>query len=126
MIETYPIMFDTTELPSPSQWDETSEVIENVNVTEAGTDSVEVTRYDKLTVNVKYRIAEDPTGGIANTLKEFSKKASFTLKRYDVLAKTYEERTVRMRDFKVSLVPKSEYLTAVNGVWDITFTLKEF
>ena len=126
MIETYPIMFDSTELPSPSQWDETSEVIENVNVTEAGTDQVEVTRYDKLTVNVKYRIAEDSTGGIANTLKEFSKKSSFTLKRYDVLAKTYEERTVRMRDFKMSLVPKSEYLTAVNGVWDITFTLKEF
>lgn len=126
MIETYPIMFDSTELPSPSQWDETSEVVENVNVTEAGTDQVEVTRYDKLTVNVKYRIAEDPAGGIANTLKEFSKKASFTLKRYDVLAKTYEERTVRMRDFKVSLVPKSDYLSSVNGVWEITFTLKEF
>lgn len=126
MIETYPIMFNSTELPSPSQWDETSEVVENVNVTEAGTDQVEVTRYDKLTVNVKYRIAEEPTGGIANTLKEFSKKASFTLKRYDVLAQAYEERTVRMRDFKASLVPKSEYLTAVNGVWEITFTLKEF
>ena len=126
MIETYPIMFNSTELPSPSQWDETSEVVENVNVTEAGTDQVEVTRYDKLTVNVKYRIAEDLTGGIANTLKDFSKKASFTLKRYDVLAQAYEERTVRMRDFKMSLVPKSEYLTAVNGVWEITFTLKEF
>ena len=126
MIETYPIMFNSTELPSPSQWDETSEVVENVNVTEAGTDQVEVTRYDKLTVNVKYRIAEDSAGGIANTLKDFSKKASFTLKRYDVLAQAYEERTVRMRDFKMSLVPKSEYLTAVNGVWEITFTLKEF
>ena len=43
-----------------------------------------------------------------------------------MLAQAYEERTVRMRDFKMSLVPKSDYLSSVNGVWEITFTLKEF
>lgn len=127
LYNTYPILFDTTQILSPSQWDETSVVIENVNQSEAGTDNVEVARYDKLTVSARFKVAESSTAGTwAKTFKEFSKKASFTLKRYDILAEAYEERTVRMRNFSASLERKSDLLPNINGVWDISFDLIEF
>lgn len=127
LYNTYPIMFDTTQILSPSQWDEKSDVIENVNQSEAGTDNVEVARYDKLTVSARFKVAESSTAGTwAKTFKEFSKKASFTLKRYDILAEAYEERTVRMRNFSASLDRKSDLLPNINGVWDISFDLIEF
>ena len=127
MISTYPIVFDTTTLISPSEWTEISEVVENVNLTEAGTDQVEVTRYDKLSINAKYKVAESNDGGNwAKIFKEFSKKSSIAVKRYDILAQAYETRYMRMRNFQANLVPKSDYLSAVNGVWEISFTLNEF
>lgn len=124
---TYPIMFDDTQILSPSEWNETSNVVETVNVTEAGTDSVEVTRYDKLTVSARFKVAEAANVvEWAKVFKEFSKKPSFTLKRYDILEQGYEERTVRMRDFVAELMPKSDLLPSINGIWDISFTLIEF
>lgn len=124
---TYPIMFDDTQILSPSEWNETSNVVETVNVTEAGTDSVEVTRYDKLTVSARFKVAEAANvGEWAKVFKEFSKKPSFTLKKYDILEQGYEERTVRMRDFVAELMPKSDLLPSINGIWDISFTLIEF
>lgn len=124
---TYPIMFDDTQILSPSEWNETSNVIETVNVTEAGTDNVEVTRYDKLNVTAKFKVAEATNiGEWAKVFKEFSKKPSFTLKRYDILEQGYEERTVRMRDFTAELMAKSDLLPSINGIWNISFTLIEF
>jgi len=123
----YPIVFDSTTMPSPSEWNEKSAVVENVNITEAGTDQVEVVRNDKLSISVKYKIAESNAGGDwAKTLKAFSKQTSIQVKRYDILAQAYETRSMRMRDFTANLVHKSDYLTAVNGVWEISFTLLEF
>lgn len=127
LFNTYPIMFNQTQILSPSQWEEKSEVIENVNRSEAGTDNVEVARYDKLTVSARFKVAESPSAGSwAKIFKEFSKMASFTLKRYDILEQGYEERTVRMRNFSAELERKSDLLPAINGVWDIGFELIEF
>lgn len=128
---TYPTMFDSTEILSPTSWKESSNVIETVNQSEAGTDLVDVTRYDKLIVDASYTIAETyETGGVGNgwakTFKEFSEKASFTLKRYDPLVGGYEERTVRMRSFSAELIKKSDLFDAINGGWRISFKLEEF
>lgn len=124
---TYPIMFDDTQILSPSEWNETSNVVETVNVTEAGTDNVEVTRYDKLTISAKFKVAEATNvGEWAKVFKEFSKKPSFTLKRYDILEQGYEQRTVRMRDFTAELMAKSDLLPSINGIWNISFMLIEF
>lgn len=124
---TYPIFFDDTEMLSPHSWNETSEVIETVNSTEAGTDQVDVTRYDKLKISVSYVVAENDNGQEwANILKGFSKQNSITVKRYDILEQGYEEREMRMRDFSANLKPKSDMLPSVNGVWEISFTLIQF
>ena len=126
---SYPTLFNTTQILSPSTWQETSKVVESVAQSEAGTDIVDVVRYDKLTVQASYNIAETISNGVGNgwakTFKTFSKMTSFTLKRYDALVGGYEERTVRMRDYKAQLRPKSDKLSAVNGVWEISFSLEE-
>lgn len=121
-LSEYPIYFDDTEIPFPLSWSEDSDVIENKNQSEAGTDLVSVTRYDKLKVSAKFK----SMSGWAKTFKSFSKKDSFVLKRYDILAGDYETRTVRMRDFKADYVKHSEDFSITTGIWNITFNLEEF
>ena len=41
----FPIYFDDTKLFWPVKWDESYEVVESKNTTEAGTDQIIVTRY---------------------------------------------------------------------------------
>lgn len=124
---TYPIYFDETEMLSPHSWSESSEVIETVNQTEAGTDQVDVTRFDKLSISVSYAVAESQSGGMwAQILKRFSKQNIIKVKRYDILKGEYETRNMRMRDFSANLKPKSDMLPSVNGVWEISFTLIQF
>lgn len=124
---TYPIYFDEIEMLSPHSWQETSEVIETVNETEAGTDQVDVTRYDKLKIAVSYIVAENDNGQTwANILKNFSKQNRIKIKRYDILEQGYEERYMRMRDFSATLKPKSDMLPSINGVWEISFSLIQY
>lgn len=127
LLANYPIKINNTALPSPSSWSESSRVVENVLVTEAGTDLIDVTRYDKLEIAVNYKIAESAAGGEwAKFFKSISVLDSVTVSRYDILAQDYEDRTMRVRNFRANLVPKSDRLSAVNGVWNISFTLLEF
>lgn len=55
MLIDYPVKFDDTEIPEPEEWSEESSVIENVNQTEAGTDQISVTRFDKLSVSCSFK-----------------------------------------------------------------------
>lgn len=131
LAQRYPIKFNNTEMLTPSKWAESSEVIENVNTGEAGNDIVEVIRYDKLSISVSYQLAEtmDENGngnGWVKILKDFSKESSIDVRRYDPSVGAYEVRTMRMRKFKATLVGKSAELTAVNGVWTVSFSLEEF
>ena len=127
LLNTYPILINNEPVLSPHSWTENSNTVETVNQTEAGTDQIDVTRLDKLSISVTYAIAETSDGtGWAKKFKGFSKLNSLIVKRYDILEAGYEERTMRMRNFSANLVPKSDYLPAVNGVWEISFTLEEF
>lgn len=123
MLSSYPICFNTTELEFfPATWEESLEVVENVFSTEAGTDVVDIVRTGKLTVNVGCR----QTAAWAKTFKQFSALSSFTLKIYDPLTEAYAEHTVRMRDFRSALVKGTDRMSVSEGLWDISFTLKEF
>ena len=117
----FPIYFNSTKILRPVKWEESSQVVENIIVTEAGTDYTEVTRYDKLIVNAGFGV----TDGWAQVFKQFSKYNSFTLKTYDIETKAYKERTVCIRNFTASLRKDSELLSSVNGVWDINYQIKE-
>lgn len=121
-MKDFPISINSTSLPFPHKWQETSNVVENVNKTEAGTDQVEVVRYDKLTISCEFGC--DNT--LVATLKGFAKLGSLTVKYYDAETDAYKERTMRMRKFRQSLSNGSHTLDGVRGVWNVSFDLEEF
>jgi hypothetical protein len=118
----FPLMFDNDTIPQPSTWTENSEVVETVNNTEAGTQQVEVVRYDRLKVNCGFVVMD----AVARLLKTYSKKDSFVVKYYDIETDAYKQRTVRMRGFSAALTKDSFNLLSVRGVWTVSFTLEEF
>lgn len=122
MLTTYPILLDNVTLPFPSGWAEKYETIETINQTEAGTDSIEVTRYDKLSVSVSTTCIQS----LATSLAGLRDKDVIVMKTYDLKTNAYKERNVRMRNFKASLVKDSHRLAVTNGVWQISFDLEEF
>lgn len=113
--------FNNTEILRPIAWSETSNVIEAVNTSEAGTDIINVTRYDKLTISAEFGCS----AAWAKTFKSFSILDSFTLTRYDVISEADETRTVRMRNYSQTLIKDSQTLTGQNGLYSITFDLEE-
>lgn len=121
-LKDFPIYFNAEELPFPSTWTENSEVVETINQTEAGTQQVEVVRYDRLSVSVGYVC----TDTLAKKLKAFSKQNSINVSYYDIETDDYLMRVMRMRKFSANLRKGSADLLAVRGVWDISFTLEEF
>lgn len=117
----YPYCFDDTPIDFPLTWQETVKTVENVQQTEAGTDAIIVTRFDKLYVSVTARVSSTNLA----FFDTYSKKKSFSLSRYNMDTGIYETRTVRMRNYTRSLLRRSEGLTVSYGVWDISYTLEE-
>ena len=118
----FPIKFDLTEIPYPSTYSESRETIENSYTSEAGTDLLQVTRYNKRTWTMGFKCLEN----LAKTLESFSDKDSFTLTFYDNQTESLSTATVSMRGFTKTLIPKSETITYCNGLYNISFNLLEF
>lgn len=118
----FPIMFDDVEILRPLNWQEQSNVIESSEQSEAGTDLIEVTRYDKLTIAASFAT----TSTWAKVFKEFSKKDAIEVKRYDVLEEGYETRIMRIRNFTIARKHKSERVEGYYGLYDVSFNLEEF
>ena len=122
MLNDYPVKINNVELFPANKWDEDSEVIEDVQTSEAGTDITTVTRYDKLTVSAEYRCRSQWLG----KFKAWSKADTLTVQIYDPVTDKYLSRTMRMRNFKSSLIEFSEKVKDTQGVWNVSFTLEEF
>ena len=121
-LSSYPIKFDNEAIFEPANWDEDSEVIETINQTEAGTDQIVVTRYDKLTISCSFQCSSAWT----KKFKEYSQQDSIEVSIYDHIEQEYEVRTMRIRDFKAQLVDNSWKISGTNGLWNVSFNLIEF
>lgn len=117
-----PIKFDGEDIIEPVSWSEDSEVIETVNETEAGTEQIAVTRYDKLSVSCAFQCSHR----WAKKFKEYSQRDEILVSFYDILNENYAARQMRIRDFKVSLVDNSWRTPNTNGLWNVSFNLIEF
>lgn len=122
MLIDYPVKFGEEEIPEPEEWSEESSVIENVNQTEAGTDQISVTRYDKLSVSCSFQCSHR----WASKFKAYSKKDSISVRMYDIELGGYKTRTMRIRSFKADPVKNSQRTPNTNGLWEISFHLEEF
>ena len=119
MLSDYPIYFDDTKLFTPEKWEESYEVIETTNQTEAGTDQVNVTRYDKLSVSASFNCSSR----WAAKLAAFRDQDSINVKIYDLKDQEYKTRTMRMRNFKTGPEKNSEKAKGTNGLYMVSFEL---
>jgi hypothetical protein len=118
----YPIYFDDTKLFWPVKWDESYEVVESKNTTEAGTDQIIVTRYDKLSVSASFQCSDKWAAALA----AFRDKDSIAVKLYDLKTQSYKTRTMRIRNFKTGPEKNSEKTPGTNGLYTVSFDLLEF
>lgn len=122
-LNDYPIQINSTDIPVPTSWTESSEVVEVANTTEAGTDIIDVARVDKLSVNASFDVSSD-------WLKQFKAWANettkLTVKIYDPVAEAYVTRYMRIRNFMSNLVRYSDKNSNTIGLWQVTFDLIEF
>lgn len=119
----FPIEINSTKLPVPISWNETAEVVENVNTTEAGTDVIDVLRVDKLSVNASFNVSSTWLA----TFKGWANSTSaLTVKIYDSATNAYVTRYMRIRNFAYSLVENSDRTAGTYGLWNLTFDLIEF
>ena len=118
----YPIYFNDTKLFWPSKWQESYSVVETTNQTEAGTDQVIVTRYDKLSVSCEFKCS----AAWASTFTNFRDKDFIAVRLYDLKTRDYKTRTMRIRNFKTAPEKNSEKLASSNGLYTVSFDLYEF
>jgi hypothetical protein len=122
MLSEYPIYFDDVKLFTPESWEESYAVIENTNQTEAGTDQVIVTRYDKLSVSASFKCSSRWAAIFAS----FRDQDSIAVKLYDLKTQGYKTRTMRIRNFKTGPEKNSEKTKGTNGLYTVSFDLQEF
>ena len=121
-LSDYPTMFNTTEIPF-FYGTETYEKVQTTSLSESGKDLVQIVRTSKLSISCSFNIADVEW---VQTFRQFSLLPSFTLKLYDPLTDDYAEHTVRMEDYSHTRVRFSDRLEAVKGVWNVSFTIREF
>lgn len=121
-LKDYPIRFDSTELFKPEKWEESYEVLENVNETEAGTDSIEITRDEKLTISAEFAC----TSEWVRRFRMFAKQNTINVQMYDSETNGYKTYMMRIRNFKKGTEPHSEYVRSSVGLYNVTFDLIQF
>ena len=109
-------------LITPQSWSENYDVVESTNISEAGTDLVEVTRQDKLTISAQFNCSST----WYHKLYELSQYTSLTLNIYDPKTNANKDRAVRMRDFSAEWQPYSDNIAGTQGYWVVGFSLIEF
>lgn len=122
-LSDYPTYMNGTEIPFFPEIDNTPQNIDKTNQSEGGSDIVQRIRVNKTSQAVSMTIAD------AYWVKFFYElflMDSFVFKQYSPLVDGYVEKTVRITNFRYKAKRRSEYLTEVKGVWEVSFNIEEF
>lgn len=122
ILKDYPIKINNTAIPFSGSMKEKSDIIENVNQSEAGTDIRQVARVDKLSVGITYTMLSS----FLSTLEGWRDSlTALTVSIYDFQTAAYKERSMVMRNYNKDLKDKSQDLTVTTGIWTVSFDLIE-
>lgn len=122
-LTTYPLKFNTTEIPYPKNLDFRWERKKTTYSTESGVETdIILAPNAKLVLGYSIRCLDT----WLTIFNQFASVYSFTLSYYDLNQAAYVTKTVRMEDYDYKLVKDSESLSATNGIYDVSFTLREF
>lgn len=122
MLADFPILFNNTAIPNPNSYSESSEVVDKVNETEAGTDVVIIVRKDKLTASLSFNCSSY----WAKKFAEYRDTEPLSVSMYDTKTGAYKTRSMRIRSYKSNLVENSWRSRRTNGLYEISFDLKEY
>ncbi len=122
--QNYPIVLNNVEYKYFKTWNISRNDYVATHETEAGTQEDVVSRKGRKSISVSVTCLQPLLAdliGLAD-LDEFEAKI------YDVLLDDYDTMDVRIGagSMSYSLVSGSADLSAVNGVWEVSFTLEEF
>lgn len=115
MLGSY-LKFNNETFPNPITPTMTSQVLENVNRSEAGTDLVVVVRPSKKSWNFTFNL----TSRTRDILKGLSEAESTTML---YMGSSY---TVRIRDYQERLVENSEWVRRSEGLFEVSVKVTEF
>ena len=122
ILKNYPIKINNVAIPFAGSMEENYDTIETVNQSEAGTDIVQVRRLNKLTLSISYTILSD----FISQFETWAGTSSYlTVQIFNFGTGAYTSKQMRMRNYKKSLVPKSQDLEATTGIWKVSFELIE-
>lgn len=114
--------FDNDDIPFPKTFNVSLTNVQESNLSEGGRTLIQQIRTGVLSARVSTKALSD----VLKLYKTYSQKSSFVLTIYEPITETTETRTVYMDDFSYGLEKGSDKLTCTNGIYDISFNLKEF
>ena len=114
------ITLNGQKIPFPQKLSENYDVVENVYQTEAGTDSVTVTRAEKLTLGLTFQLSSE----WAQKMRVLAKTQNLTAVIDE--AGEIKTRTMRIRNYKSDLVENSRLTPGTSGLWEVSFDLIEY
>lgn len=112
----YYLKFNGVDFPNPENVSMTSQTIENVSQSEAGTDLVTMVRASKKSWNMSFNLSSKTK----DVLKALCLLETVTM---TYMGGSY---TVRLRDFNESLVQYSEWAGNTDGLFTCTVKVMEF
>lgn len=122
-LKDYPLKINDTILPFTKTFQISPKTIENENQGETGKDIIQIARLDKKEVSISTTL----TGEWIPILRGFYLETEpLEVFMYDIETGAYKTYDMRLRDLSYRLSQHSEDLEGIEGVWDISFKLKEF
>lgn len=122
ILKNYPIKINNTAIPFSGSMSENYDTIEDVGTSEAGTDIDQIRRLDKMTLSISYTMLSD----FIPTLETWKSSTTYlSVQIYDFVTNAYKTHSMRMRNYKKSLVKNSQDLIVTTGIWKVSFDLIE-
>lgn len=112
----YYLKFNGVDFPNPTSVSMSSQAIENVSQSEAGTDLVTVVRPSKKSWSMNFNLSS----GKKEVLKGLTLLETVTML---YMGTSY---TVRIRDYQEQLVPYSEWAANTDGLFTVSVKVMEF
>ena len=122
--KNYPIKLNNVEYQYFKTWNITRNDYVQTHETEAGTQEDVITRKGRRSISVSVTCLQP----LVAQLVALANLDEFEAQIYDVLTDDYDTMDVRIGagSMSYSLKTGSADLSAVNGVWEVSFTLEEF
>lgn len=120
-LKDYPLKINNVVFPFTKTFQVNPKTISNENTSETGKDIVQIARKDKKEVSIGTTL----TGEWVDIVQALYLEDEVTVYMYDKGTGAYKTYQMQLVDPSYKLQKNSEELGELDGIWDISFKLKE-